>query len=225
MSGAGTLFDLLGVAEALPPPPANDQRPLVQIRATPKAKVYRDAQVSLLRAGTDGLGGALAVERDEFTGWQEELGAPRPIRWPACRPPDGQPCHRVGCRLNMRLDFPSPVGVQLDGAEPWLAINSQSDRAEVGRRPALTPAEVGAVVDEFIDEAADLDGMRATCSLVEIEKRGAMSELVVAELLGVDPETIRRETVSALEKLRALAGGEGSGLPEDGLHAMLAALR
>lgn len=216
------LFALLGYSDdvAIQPEPRAE-------RVERRARVYRDAQVSILRVGPTGDGGQLAEEREDFAGWEEELNAPKPMMWPACRPPDGDQCGRVSCRHNLRLDFPLPVGERVTGDEPWLSIN-EPGRTEVGRRPSLTPAEKGAAVDAFIDEAADLSTMKATCSLLEIEKRGAMPEQDVADLLGVDPETVRRETVSALAKLKALAsrGGHWShdDNAENGLHAMLRAL-
>lgn len=203
-----SLMDLLGTAGE--PSPRRDRKPDVALgRVIRSARRRRRGQISLLASDANGLGGQLAEERPEYQGWQEELGQPRPV-WPACRPDPGEQCGRVSCPRNLRLELVGMPGRPVEGAEPMLTLNRQAaDDSDSGRRAGITVNSSDAEVEAFVNQAADLDEMHATCVNILIEQRGAMSELETAKTLGVDPEIVRRETVSAFRKIMAAAVAGG----------------
>ena len=111
-----------------------------------------------------------------------------------------------------------------------ITINRQThDDSEVGRRSGITVNSSDAEVESFVNDAAGFELPRASCVLDRVaEFPDGMSEIDVAADLGVDPETVRRETVSAFAKLSALAraGGyhDSEGRPDKALIRALRAL-
>lgn len=123
----------------------------------------------------------------------------------ARRRPDGtlDPCPRVRCPHHLAIDLgdPEEIGPVREAA---LTASTAGQPVEMGRRPSLSayPRTHGEV-EQFADLVIDrLPTLPDTCELDVIARYpdGVPVE-EIARVLGVTPEVVRRDTMSAAAKL------------------------
>ena len=145
-------------------------------------------------------------------GWREWLAEPPPrIVGGVCsemaerRRSDGSlaPCPRLSCPHHLAIDVgePEEIGPVREAA---LTASTAGQPVEMGRRPSLSayPRTHGEV-EQFADLVIDrLPTLPDTCELDVIARHpdGVPVE-EIARVLGVTPEVVRRDTMSAAAKL------------------------